>query len=71
MQASKVPGPGNYNPNEAGRSKPPAFSMGIKTSIKTSNQFSPGPGAYQPKHALSKENLGNIKIGTGKRDNRN
>jgi len=45
--------------------------MGLKTSTKTSNQFTPGPGAYQPKLAISKENLGNIKIGTGKRDNRN
>lgn len=71
MSANKVPGPGNYNPIESGKGKPPAFSMGLKTSIKTSNQFTPGPGAYQPKIALSKENLGNIKIGTSKRDNRN
>ena len=71
MSASRVPGPGNYNPHDSGKNKPPAFSMGVKTSMKTSNLFTPGPGAYQPKIAISKENLGNIRIGTSKRDNRN
>jgi Sperm-tail PG-rich repeat len=71
MSASKVPGPGNYNPHDSGKNKPPAFSMGLKTLLKSGNMFTPGPGAYQPKIAISKENLGNIKIGTSKRENRN
>lgn len=68
LQGNAVPGPGNYNPADAGKAKPPAFSMRMKTPTKTSNQFTPGPGAYKPNNALSKENLGNVKIGTSKRD---
>jgi Sperm-tail PG-rich repeat len=30
-----------------------------------SNEFAPGPGAYNPNVSISKENLGSIKIGTG------
>ena len=65
-----MPGPGNYNPlDSAAKAKPPAFTMRVKTHIKTSNETAPGPGAYNPKVSLSKENLGNVKIGTSKRDN--
>jgi hypothetical protein len=39
-----APGPGNYNPLESGRAKPPAFSMGIKTGGKNASDKSPGPG---------------------------
>jgi hypothetical protein len=66
-----VPGPGNYNPTDVGaKAKPPAYTMRIKTDIKTSNQLAPGPGAYNPQFSVSKENLGNVKIGTSKRDQR-
>ena len=44
--------------------------MRVKTDIKSSNQLAPGPGAYNPKFSVSKENLGNVKIGTSKRDSR-
>lgn len=43
--------------------------MRVKTQLKTSNETAPGPGAYNPRVAISKENLGNVKIGTSKRDN--
>ena len=66
-----MPGPGNYNPaDSAAKGKPPAFTMRVKTHIKTSNEMAPGPGAYNPKFSVSKENLGNVKIGTSKRDTR-
>lgn len=54
----------------AAKAKPPAFTMRVKTHIKTSNEMAPGPGAYNPKFSVAKENLGNVKIGTGKRDTR-
>lgn len=63
-----VPGPGNYNPQECGGSKPPAYSMRCKTAKQSSLNKSPGPGAYNPKIDQSKENLGACKIGTGTRD---
>ena len=49
-----VPGPGNYNPNSNGGAKSPAFSMRIKTTLKSSLDKSPGPGAYNPKIDVSK-----------------
>ena len=61
-----VPGPGNYNPNSNGGA--PAFSMRIKTTLRSSLDKSPGPGAYNPKIDVSKENLGGVKIGKGTRD---
>ncbi|TNV81347.1 hypothetical protein FGO68_gene8366 [Halteria grandinella] len=63
-----APGPGNYNPLEMGKSKPPAFSMGIKTGGKNFGDKSPGPGQYNPKIDYAKENLGSVRIGTGTRD---
>ena len=45
----------------------PAYSMGYKKPLKT-NEFAPGPGAYNPSVSISKENLGSIKIGTSLRD---
>lgn len=63
-----MPGPGNYNPLESGRAKPPAYTMRPKTSSLSDLNKSPGPGAYNPKFDVSKENLGACKIGTGTRD---
>jgi hypothetical protein len=43
--------------------------MGYKKQLKT-NEFAPGPGAYNPSVMMSKENLGSIKIGTSLRDSK-
>jgi hypothetical protein len=43
--------------------------MGYKKDIKH-NEFVPGPGAYNPKVDYAKENIGGVKIGTGKRSNK-
>lgn len=44
----------------------PSYTMGYKKQNK-SNEFAPGPGAYNPALNYSKENLGGVKIGTSKR----
>lgn len=41
---TQAPGPGNYNPLDSGKTKPPAFSMGLKTGGKSAYDKSPGPG---------------------------
>ena len=43
--------------------------MRMKTSGKSFAEKSPGPGQYNPKIDYAKENLGSVRIGTGKRDN--
>jgi hypothetical protein len=62
-----VPGPGNYNPQEIGGTIAPSYSMRAKTAGTSSNHKTPGPGAYQPKIDLAKENFNGVKIGTSTR----
>lgn len=63
-----MPGPGNYNPQDLGKTKPPAFSMRIKPEDPSSRFKGPGPGSYNPRVDCAKENQGAVKIGTSTRD---
>ena len=50
-----IPGPGTYTPRDKSAVvEPPSYKIGIKTSLISSKDISPGPGAYNQSQLFSK-----------------
>ncbi|KRX08138.1 hypothetical protein PPERSA_01683 [Pseudocohnilembus persalinus] len=71
LEASRVPGPGHYNPDKQSKLNPPKHKIGTgsRGDINPSASGNPGPGQYyNDAYSISKYSRGpSAKIGTDKR----
>lgn len=67
-----VPGPANYNLQDFKKERGPSYSMNLGKGRSSGKKVAdnPGPGTYNSKVDIVKQNLGKTKIGREKRSNK-